>query len=314
MRAIVLNKPGSPEQLKIEEREIPKVKTGWSLIKIKAFGLNHAESITRKGGSPTVKLPRVIGIECVGVIFDSTDEKLKVGKSVMTLMGGLGRVFDGSYEEYVLAPNNQIYSLPINASWEQLATIPESGYTAFGSIKNCKIKAGQSVLVRGATSTVGIAATQLLHAMGAKVTGTTRNSKKFQFIKDHGADKTVLDQDNKLQTGAKYDAIIEFVGEKTLADSLQHIKQPGGIVNVTGELADEWTNPNFTAFMIPSGSYLTSFQSTWVNRDWINEMLKLIEDNHLQFPIGKTLTFDQIVQAHRLLDSGQAHGKIVIKV
>lgn len=314
MRAVVIHQAGAPQQLVMEERPVPQPKPGWSVIRIRAFGLNHAESITRRGGSPSVQFPRVIGIEAVGEVAATQSPALTVGERVTTLMGELGRQFDGSYEEYVLVPDTQIYPLPLSGDWAQLATIPESGYTAWGSIKNCQIVAGQSVLVRGGTSTVGIAAIQLMTAMGIHVTATTRRAEKSAFLKRQGAEAVVLDVAGKLQTTANYDAIIEFVGEVTLLDSLTHLKHPGGYLNVTGELADQWTLDGFSSFNVPSGSYLTSFQSTDINRQWLAEMMQLIADKHLEFPIGAQFTLDEIVAAHELLDAGTADGKIVVTV
>lgn len=96
MKAVVLEKPCTADELKIQNIEIPKVKNGWVLIKIKAFGINRAEIFTRDGFSPSVKLPRVIGIECAGVIEDASDSDFQKGDRVFTMMNGLGREFNGS--------------------------------------------------------------------------------------------------------------------------------------------------------------------------------------------------------------------------
>lgn len=314
MKAIVLNKAGKPEQLKYEERTIPKLTPEHSIIKIKAFGLNHAESITRKGGSPSVKLPRVIGIELVGIIYQTADPKFHVGQAIYTFQGGLGRQFDGSYQEYASVPNKNIFTFPgeMNESWAELATIPQSGYTAFGSIKVTKVQAGDHVLLRGGTTTVGIAATRLLKAMNVKVAASTRSEKHADIIKKQGADKVIIDKNGVLQTDETFDAIIDFVGVTTMVDTLSHIKLNGYVVE-TGELDDEWGN-KFNIFSIPTGSYLTSFQSSYIRKDWLKEMMQLIQNDNIKFPISKIFDFNQIVEAHKLLDSGKSLGKIVVKV
>lgn len=312
MKAVVIDHAGGPDVLSIQERALPKAKAGWSVIHIKAFGLNHAESITRPGGSPSVQFPRVIGIEAVGEIYESSTPELTVGEKVMTLMGELGRQFDGSYEEYALVPNTQIYQLPIEADWAQLATIPESGYTAMGSIKIAKVQSGQTVLVRGATSNVGVAAVQLLKAMNTTVYASTRSEKSFDYLTAQGADEPILDQDGELQTAATFDAIIDFVGDQTLNDSLSHLKQGDGYMVVTGELADTWETDTFSAFNIPWGSYLTNFQSTDINQNWLDEMFSLINQAHLRFPVGQTFELADIVAAHHLLDAGHVQGKLIV--
>lgn len=103
-----------------------------------------------------------MGIDCTGEIAETTDpERLPRGQKVVSLMGEMGRAFDGSYAEYALVPNEQIYPVASDLPWEKLAAIPETGYTAYGSIQNLKVEDADHVLVRGATSPVGIAAARL---------------------------------------------------------------------------------------------------------------------------------------------------------
>lgn len=137
MKAVVLERACKPEELKIKEVPIPKVKPGWVLVKIKAFGINRSEMFTRQGHSLSVKFPRIIGIECIGQIEDPSDSTFQKGERVASLMGGLGREFDGSYAEYVLIPSKQVYSIPIEMKWTELAAIPEMYYTAYASLFEC---------------------------------------------------------------------------------------------------------------------------------------------------------------------------------
>ena len=151
-----------PEALIPEEVPVPQVRPGRSLIRIRAFGLNHSEIFTRQGLSPSVTFPRILGIGCTGEIAETTDpERLPRGQKVVSLMGEMGRAFDGSYAEYALVPNGQIYPAASDLPWEKPAAIPETGYTAYGSIQNLKVEDADHVLVRGATSSVGIAAARL---------------------------------------------------------------------------------------------------------------------------------------------------------
>ena len=86
MKAVVIYEAGGPEQLRIETREIPKVKEGWTLVKIKGFGINHSEIFTREGHSPSVKFPRILGIECVGEVEETTSPSLKKGQKIVSIM------------------------------------------------------------------------------------------------------------------------------------------------------------------------------------------------------------------------------------
>lgn len=162
MRAYAIHGAGGPEALIPEEVPVPQVRPGCSLIRIRAFGLNHSEIFTRQGLSPSVTSPRTWGIGCTGEIAETTNpERLPHSQKVVSLMGKMGRAFDGSYAEHALVPNEQVYPVASDLPWEKLAAIPETGYTAYGSIQNLKVEDADHVLVRGATSSVGIAAARL---------------------------------------------------------------------------------------------------------------------------------------------------------
>ena len=99
MRAAVCVRAGGPEVLEIRELPVPAVRPGWSLVRVKGAGLNRSELRTRQGHSPSVTFPRVLGIECVGIVAASTDPRLPDGTTVAAVMGEMGREFDGGYAE-----------------------------------------------------------------------------------------------------------------------------------------------------------------------------------------------------------------------
>ena len=140
MKAIVIHEPGGPEKLCYEEVPTPLVREGWSLVRVRGFGINHSEIFTRKGLSPSVSFPRIPGIECVGEIAETTDSaRLPVGQKVISIMGEMGRAFDGGYAEYALLPNEQICPVETDLDWKTLAALPETYYTAYGSLQNLRI-------------------------------------------------------------------------------------------------------------------------------------------------------------------------------
>lgn len=106
MKAAVIKIAGVPENIQIEERPVPTPAEGWVLIKVKAFGLNRSELMTRKGLSPSVKFPRVLGIECVGEVQHDPTGEFKPGQKVAAFMGAMGRDFDGSYAEFTVLPKS----------------------------------------------------------------------------------------------------------------------------------------------------------------------------------------------------------------
>jgi NADPH:quinone reductase-like Zn-dependent oxidoreductase len=134
MKAAVIYKPGGPEALQIERRPIPTPSAGQVLFRVMAFGLNRSEMFTRQGYSPNVTFPRILGIEAVGVVQDAPGANFSKGDVVATVMGGMGRVFDGSYAEYTCVPAGQVRKIKTRLSWETLGAIPEMLQTAWGSV------------------------------------------------------------------------------------------------------------------------------------------------------------------------------------
>lgn len=312
MLAMVLTKPGGPDSFQPVDRPIPEPTLTKSVLQIMAFGVNHAELVTRAGGSPDVRFPRVIGIEAVGRIHATApDSELAVGQRVVTLMGGLGRDFDGSYQEYALVPNDQLYPVTGEMAWDRLATIPESFYTASGSLDRLHLSSGDALLIRGGTSSVGLAAMQLAKSAGVRVTSTTRSPDKVARLEALGADEVLIDADGHLPTTPGFDAILELVGAATLEDSMTHATS-GGYVVVTGGLGGQWSLPDFDPFSIRG--YLTNFQSTTVNPVLLRHTLGLVARNNLSLPVIGRFPLRQISQAHEALESSRDMGKIVVTV
>ena len=315
MKAIVIEQAGGPEALQLKEVPTPQVKPGWSLVKVKGFGINRSEIFTRNGESPTVKFPRILGIECVGEIADTTDAAhLPVGQKVACLMGGMGRAFDGGYAEYVLMPNQSILPVTTSLSWAEFAAIPETYFTAYGALHNAHLDRARSLLVRGATSGVGSAAIKLAKAMDPtiKIAGSTRHEEKFAALKAIGCDEPVLDGDGKVQTDGKFDAIIELVGTATLTDSLSHLN-PRGYCCLVGGLANQWTVPDFDPFVIPTGASLTSFGSgAEITPERFANMMRLIENHHIDVKPRKTFDLAHTGEAQAALDEPDSFGKVVV--
>lgn len=292
----------------------PDIKEGWSLVKIKGFGINHSEIFTREGKSPSVQFPRILGVECVGEVAQSSTPTLAVGQKVVSIMGEMGRAFDGSYAEYVLLPNEQIYPIHTDLDWTTLAAIPETYYTAFGSLQQLRIAKQDHVLVRGAGSGVGVAFAQLLKAQFPHVVlhGSTRNPAKATRLQAVGFDEVITEADGKLQTDQRYDKILELVGPATLRDSFSHINEHGIVCN-TGQLGNIWYVNDFDPIIeLKNNSYLTAFYSGNVSQAKLDAMFDYIRRFDVKILIERVFSLEQVSEAHRFLQSAAGFGKVVV--
>ena len=320
MKAAVIYEAGGPEVLKIEERSVPKPKSGEVLIRVKAFGLNRSELFTRRGYSPDVKFPRVLGIEAVGLVEEATGGEFRKGDVVMTAMGGMGQQFDGGYAEYTRVPAKQVQTVTTRLPWETLAALPEMLQTAWGSLfKSLRLERAERLLIRGGTTSVGLAAAAIAKHHGAFVAATTRNPNREKLLRASGVDQVFIDtgtiarQVNEVCSNG-VDKVLELVGTTTLKDSLRCAK-PRGIVCMTGTVADKWSFDNFGPMeVIPTAISLTTYagESEDFMRTPFGDLIELIEAGALRVQVGKTFPLDEIVEAHRCMEENKAGGKIVV--
>lgn len=320
MKAAVLYNPGSAENFRVEERPVPTPQAGQVLVKVKAFGLNRSELMTRKGLSPNVKFPRVLGIECVGeVAFDPSGE-YEPGQPVAACMGGMGRDYDGSYAEYTVVPKSILYPFRSTLSWEQLGAIPEMFQTVYGSLHLAlRIKKGETLFIRGGTSSIGLLATQMAKNAGLTVIATTRNAQKESLLLANGASHVLIDAGNLKDQVKKIfppgvDKVLELVGTSTLKDSLACLK-PGGTGCMTGMLAEQWSIPDFAPMeFIPATVHLTIYDSGQLTSspDVFQDFIRTVETGAVKLTVGQVFKLHDIAKAHQLMDSNRANGKIVV--
>ena len=322
MKAVVLYKTCRPEELTISEIPVPETKPGWVLIKVKAFGLNRSELMMREyeGNAPYIRLPRILGIECAGEIAEPSDSAFHQGQRVVALMGGMGRSFDGSYAEYILVPSKNVFSVGSIYDWEELGAIPETYFTAWGSVIDClQLSPHDTLLVRGGTSATGLAAVQLAKSFGAMVLASTRNANKREFLLRQGADYVVIDDGTlKAQVLRIFpfgvNKILELIGAATLFESASMLRHHG-IVCVTGILGKKGTFDNFYPIKdLPSGVYLTGFSSNSPSQAVIDNIFKHMHKYKLHPAISKVFSLDEIGQAHTLMENNTANGKVIVKI
>ncbi|MEU0117020.1 zinc-binding dehydrogenase [Streptomyces bobili] len=322
MRAVVVTHPGGLDALEIKDVPVPARKPGWVRIKVKAFGVNESEVTTRKGESDAeVTYPRIPGIEGVGVVDEADEDSgLRPGQQVATMMGNMGRSFDGAYAQYVTVTAAQVIPFETSLPWEVVGALPEMFQTAYGSLTTgLGLRAGQTLLIRGGTSTVGLSAATIAKDLGATVLSTTRSPGRAGELTAVGVDHPLVD-DGTLADQVRallpdgVDAALELVGCSVLADTLSTVRRQGTVC-FTGALAGQWTIPDFTPFMIPSGVRLTSYagEAADLPADVFAHQLQAIAEGRLKVPVAKVYHgLEQVRDAQADLESGTRPGKHVV--
>lgn len=324
MYAIVLSGPGPVEHLEMKNLPIPDPPAGWVRIAVRAFGLNRSELHTRLGLAEGVTFPRVPGIECVGTIDAVSDSDLQPGQQVAAMMGGMGRTFDGGYAQYTIVPRTQVIPFHSDLPWQILGTVPETLQTAYGSLTTgLDLRSGQTLLIRGGTSALGLATAALAKDLGATVISTTRRADRVQALKAHGVDHVLVDTGQIaplvrriLPNGV--DTALELVGTPTLPDTLAATRIHGTVC-FTGMLSNQWIVPNFYPIAyLPKGVRLTAYsgESADLPPAILQGYLDKIASGTLMLAPAHVYSFvlDEIRQAHADMEHNRAVGKLVVRV
>jgi NADPH:quinone reductase-like Zn-dependent oxidoreductase len=321
MRAVVLTgAPAPADALSIQDRPVPTPEPGWVLIRVRAFGLNRSELHTRLGLAVGVTFPRVPGIEATGEVAACPGGEFAVGQRVVAMMGGMGRTFDGGYAEYTCVPARQVIPFRSELPWSTLGAVPEMLQTAWGSLTTgLDAQAGQSILIRGGTSSVGMATAILARLRGMTVLSTTRNPAKAAALTAIGVDHVLIDSGEVAPAARELvpsgvDTALELVGTPTLPDTLRATRVHGTVC-FTGMLSNVWTVPDFypNAYL-PNGVRLTSYggDASDLPAAVLQDYLDAVAAGTATVPVDRVFPLDGIVEAHRLMESGGATGKLVV--
>jgi NADPH:quinone reductase-like Zn-dependent oxidoreductase len=325
MKAIVISRHGGPEVLTITELPDPVPAAGEVLIRVRAFGLNHAEAYMRSGAWGQVA--RVPGIECAGTVLADPGGRLAVGTTVVAILGGMGRTRNGSYAELVTVPASNVVPVSTSLPWTDLVALPEVYATAWAGLhQNLGLQPGQTVLVRGATSSLGQAAVNLAAEHGATVIGTTRKPDRASLLQGLGAAE-VLIEDGQLASqvrdlGTEVDCVFDLVGNSVLRDSLRVVR-PRGRVCQLGFLGGLEPVTDFNPITdLPTSVQLSFYGSAFVLGTGsfpladipLPQMITKAEAGRYRAKPVRVFGFDEIAEAHRAMEAGLAAGKMVVAV
>jgi NADPH2:quinone reductase len=325
MRAITRKSFGGPEVLTVQDLPDPAAKGGHVLIEVKAFGVNHAEIHMRRG--EWAEAAPVSGIECVGLVRDCPDGRFRPGQKVAALMGGLGRTINGSYAELTCPPSTNVVPIDSDLPWDELGAIPESYATAWACLHgNLGLSAGQTWVIRGATSALGRAALNMAAHAGAQVVATTRRPDRVASLEALGAQRVLLEQDGlSRQVRALHpdgvDRVLELVGNSTVLDSLAMVRRDGRLclagflgglapVNAFNPLLQMPSRVHFSFF----GSFMFGTPGFALSDVPLQTIVDRVAGGAYRAKPARVFRLHEIGEAHRLMESNEANGKLVIRV
>lgn len=324
MRAIQLCAPGPVENLRLTTLPLPPEREGWVRIRVEAFGVNRSELKLRLGVSVGVTFPRVPGIEVAGVVDAvPAGSGLTPGQKVVAMMGDMGRTYDGGYAEYTSVPLSQVIPVDTDLDWATLGALPEMVQTAYGSLTvGLDLKPGQTLLIRGGTSSVGLAAAALASWRGATVLATTRQPDRLEQLKNHGIDYPLLDDGDIAAAARKLfpggvDAALDLVGTPTLPDTLRAVRVHGTAC-FGGSLSNQWTVSDFSPNeYLPRGVRLAGYfgDAADLPKEVFQDVVDAVATGDLTFPVHRVYDgLEQVPQAHEDMENNRATGKLVVRV
>lgn len=321
MKAIVVNETNGPEVLKLQEVAIEKPKKGQALIRIAAVGINFVEIYQRRG-TYTKELPYIPGSEAAGVV-----EEVGEGVTVVKKGDRVAYVHEpGAYAEASIVNAESLIPLPFDISFEQGAAFPLQGMTAHYLLHEFrKVKPGDIVLVHAAAGGMGLLLVQWARHLGARVIGTVSSEEKAKAAREAGASDIIFytkqdfaKETKRLTNNHGADLIIDGVGKTTFSNDLEAAASRGNIIlyGAASGLADPMIPNSLIArsLTVSGGSlhnYLLDRKELLYRADAV---IKGIQEGWLKLKIDRVLPLSEASVAHKLLESRQTIGKLILKI
>ena len=324
MKALVLEKPGSPNSLKISEQPLPSPELDQIRVKVMAVGLNPVDYKTAEWGHPSWRWPHILGLDVAGTVD-------AIGSSVRNWRPG-DRVFyhgdlskPGGYAEFAVAPANVTTRIPDSVTFEDAAAIPCAGYTAW-QILSRKIPArqGQTLLVHGGAGGVGGFAIQLGHILNLKII-TTCSAANFSAVKDLGAahpidyrSEDVTARVMEITNGRGVDLVINTIDSASATEDIKRLAFGGHLACVAGLPDFDQIEPFTRAVSIHEsalgGAHLSGDSVAQADlAEMGKEMIELLEDGKISSMLSRVITLEEIPKALSDLSQRHVKGKIVAR-
>ncbi|SFK18134.1 NAD(P)H-quinone oxidoreductase [Brevibacillus centrosporus] len=325
MKAVVVEKPGGPEELKIMEVPIPTPAEGELLVRVKAGAINRTDILARKGGgSAYKKATNRLGVEMAGVVEEVGNQAgaWEAGDKVMGLVSG-------GYAEYVVIPADRAMRIPDNLSYIEAAAIPEVFLTAYQTLYWIgKLQEGETVLIHAGASGVGTAAIQLAKQVSkANVIVTAGSAEKLAYCKELGADHVIdykraaIEQEvERITDGKGANLILDFIGAAYWKKNIQSASMDGRLVLI-GTLGGKETDVDLSELMGKrlqvTGTLLTPRSDAYkaeLSQELAQKILPLFESGVIKPIIDTVFPLEEIQLAHRRMEANENIGKIIFRV
>lgn len=331
MRAAVITRPGGPEVVEIQERPTPEPGSGEVLVRVRAFGINRADLLQRRGAYPPPPgAPADIpGLEYAGEVaaLGPGATRRRAGDRVMGLVGG------GAYAEYVGTPEGEVMPVPDPLTFEDAAAVPEAFVTAWDALERLNLAAGDWLLIHAVASGVGTAAVQLARLAGVRTIGTSRTAAKLERMRELGLEVGVdVATDDFVEIvqretredgrgkgeGWGVEGALELVGGEYLPRTLEALAPRGKVVLVgltAGRAAELDLGRILSRRLTIEGTVLrtrSSDEKAGLAVAFTKEVLPHFAAGRLRPVVDRVLPFEEVREAHRLLEANATFGKVVV--
>lgn len=325
MKAIVITRPGAPDVLQVEERPKPVFTTDEVLVKVAAAGINRPDVFQRKGNyPPPAHAPQDIpGLEIAGTIAEvgANVTRWKVGDKVCALVIG------GGYAEYCNVPAGQCLPVPENLSFVEAASLPETYFTVWSNVLDRgHLKPGESLLIHGGSSGIGVTAIQMAKALGSTVYVTAGSDEKCKFCEELGATRSInyktesfKDIIQQVTNGQGVDVILDMIGGDYTAPNLQCLADEGRLVlinSVGGKDVAIDLSTIMRKRLTITGSMLRSRDVAFkaaIAHNLEQHVWPLLASGKIKPVIYNVFPASEAPEAHRLMESSEHIGKIVLE-